>query len=78
MAYYSIEPFDDQRADLRAAIVASTVANVAPKRRGGRVYRAEEFMAFRQPMSAASIRAGLEHLVVRQKDAGKSDPKTDS
>ena len=27
MAYYTIEPFGEQRADLRAAIVASTVAN---------------------------------------------------
>ncbi len=35
MAYYEFEPFGEERADLRAGIVASTVANASrdPKRR---------------------------------------------
>ena len=28
MVYYELEPFGEERADLRAGIVASTVANV--------------------------------------------------
>ena len=76
MAYYKLEPFDEQRADLRSAIVASTTANAAPRRRGARVYHVQDFMPYRPPASAASIRAGLEHLVVRKKDGGHTDPKS--
>ncbi len=45
MAYYALEPFGEERADLRAGIVASTVANTArdPKKRA-RPYRPQEFM----------------------------------
>jgi hypothetical protein len=44
-AYGVIEPFDEQRADLRAGIIASTIANVnrAPKTDA---YKATDFMAF--------------------------------
>lgn len=28
MAYYSLEPFGEERADLRAGIISSTIANV--------------------------------------------------
>ena len=42
-AYYSIEPFGEERADLRAGIIASTIANVnRPK--GKKAYDAEDFM----------------------------------
>ena len=44
-AYAQLEPFGDERADLRAGIVASTVANFlrdAKKRR--KPYRAGDFM----------------------------------
>lgn len=45
MAYDRIEPFGDGRADLRAGIVASTVANTArdPKKRA-RPFAPREFM----------------------------------
>jgi len=33
MAYYQMEPFGEERADLRSAIVASVTANAASKRR---------------------------------------------
>jgi hypothetical protein len=44
-AYFMLEPFGEERADMRAAIVASTVANTArdPKRRR-RPFQASEFM----------------------------------
>jgi hypothetical protein len=44
-AYFRLEPFGEERADLRAAIIAATVANTArdPKRRR-RPFRPEEFM----------------------------------
>lgn len=68
-AYYSIEPFDDQRGDIRSAIVAATVANVAPRKKGGRSYHPRDFLPYRPPISAAAIRASLAHLV-RKKDHG--------
>ena len=45
MAYYAVEPFGEERADLRNAIVASTIANAYrdPKRRS-RPFEPKEFM----------------------------------
>jgi len=43
MAYYSLEPWGERRADLRSGIVASTIANVnRPK--GGKAYKPQDFM----------------------------------
>lgn len=45
IAYYGLEPFGEERSDLRAGIVAATVANVnrdAKRRRDA--FRPEEFM----------------------------------
>ena len=43
--YYELEPFGEERADLRAGIVASTVANTArdPKKRH-KAFEPKEFM----------------------------------
>jgi flagellar basal body rod protein FlgC len=45
MAYYQLEPFGEERDDLRAGIVASTIANANrnPKKRA-RPFQAKEFM----------------------------------
>lgn len=43
MVYYTIEPFGEERADLRAGIISSTVANVN-RGKGGRTYKPQEFM----------------------------------
>lgn len=32
MAFYAIDPWDEQRADLRAGVIASVIANVNSKR----------------------------------------------
>lgn len=69
-AYFSIEPFDEQRGDIRSAIIAATVANVAPRKKGGKSYHPRDFLAFRAPISAQAIRASLGHLV-RKKDHGR-------
>lgn len=42
MAYYELEPFGEERADLRAGIIASTVANV--NRAKGKAYQPQDFM----------------------------------
>lgn len=45
MAYFSLDPFGEERADLRAGIVASTIANAQrdPKQRR-QPYKPEDFM----------------------------------
>jgi len=44
--YAAVEPFGDGRADIRAAIIASTVANCAPRSKKGRrkPFKIEDFM----------------------------------
>lgn len=44
IAFYQLEPWGEERADLRAGIVASTIANVnrSPKRK--KPYAPEDFM----------------------------------
>ncbi|MGH6867180.1 MAG: phage tail assembly protein T [Methyloceanibacter sp.] len=43
IAFMELEPFGGERGDLRAAIVASTVAN-ANRKKGARPFRPEDFM----------------------------------
>ena len=47
MAYYNIEPFGDERADLRAGIIASTIVNVHSEK-GKRATVPADFMAFKE------------------------------
>lgn len=45
IAYYTIEPFGEERADIRAAITDITIAAAAPNRkRGAKLPKIEEFM----------------------------------
>ncbi len=46
MAFYRLEPFGDERADLRAGIIASTVANSNRGKRG-ETRKPTDFMPFR-------------------------------
>lgn len=46
MQYAALEPFDEQRADLRAGIIASTIANVMGGRKGGKLFTPTDFMPF--------------------------------
>ena len=53
MAYASIEPFGEERADLRAGIIASVIANVNrdPKKRAT-PFTPQDFMPFVERESA--------------------------
>jgi hypothetical protein len=50
MAYDSLEPFGEQRADLRSGIVASTIANCHRSR--GPAFKPQDFMPFVEKPSA--------------------------
>lgn len=69
-AYFSIEPFDEQRGDIRSAIIAATVANVAPRNKGAKSYHPRDFLPFRAPISAKAIRASLAHFVRKKSHGG--------
>ena len=45
MAVYRMEPFGEERADLRAGIIASTIANVNRGKKG-RLSKPTDFMPF--------------------------------
>ena len=51
MAFNRLSPFGDERADLRSAIVACTVANARPRKRGSRSFKPADFMPFRKKRS---------------------------
>lgn len=48
-AYYKAEPWGTQEEDRRAATIAATVANTAPRKKGSKPYRVEQFMPRREP-----------------------------
>lgn len=43
MVYYELEPFGEERADLRAGIISSTIAN-ANRSKNSRVYKPVDFI----------------------------------
>ena len=52
MSYAKVEPFGGDRADLRAGIVASVVANAMGRKKGQRPYKPEQFMPQFEPKRA--------------------------
>lgn len=44
IAYNALEPIGEERADLRAGIIAATTANCLARRKGKPAYRAADFM----------------------------------
>ena len=56
MAFYSIEPFGEKRADLRAAMIACTVANAAGGRGKGKpAFTVGDFCLKFEPKKQQSI-----------------------
>lgn len=50
MTYSELEPFGEERADLRAGIVAATIANCLARKKGRPAFRVTDFMPkFDQP-----------------------------
>jgi len=47
--YAQIEPFGEERADLRAGIVASVVANAMGRKKGQRAFKPKDFIPQFQP-----------------------------
>lgn len=54
IAFYSIEPFGEERADLRSAIIASTMANMW-RGKGQRAFTVKDFMPQFDPKPKQSI-----------------------
>lgn len=80
MALYDLELFGDKRADLRAAIVASTVANVNrdPKKRR-KAYSPEDFMPkFERKRKRSSWQAQLQMVEMLNAAFGGRDMRKKS
>ncbi len=68
-AYYELEPWGEERADLRAGIVASTIANV--NRGKGKAFSPGDFMPefdkpIRKKQTAAEMAAVMNLFAKRQ------------
>lgn len=79
-AYGNIEPFGEERADLRAGIVASTIANCHRDPSKGKAFQAGDFMPRFEPDAAkgkrisgedwAAYTAGLKSALRRKEPKG--------
>lgn len=58
MAYARLEPWGEERADLRAGIVASTIAN-ANRGKGQKPYKPQQFMPSFEPETEEESAARL-------------------
>ena len=57
-AYYEVEPWGEERADLRSAIIACTIANV--HRAKGRTFAPSDFMPeFNKPIKERQTQAEM-------------------
>jgi hypothetical protein len=60
IAYANLEPFGYDIENYRAGIIASTVANVAPRKRGSRPLKPDDFYPQRAPpKTGPGMRAAL-------------------
>lgn len=66
MAYYNLEPFGEERGDLRSGIVASTIANAnRDTRKQRKPFKPEDFMPkfeTAEPKTAPQILSIVEEL----------------
>ncbi len=59
MAYFALEPFGEERADLRAALIACLIANAnRDEKKRPTPFRVEEFMPVRETTSLPLESAG--------------------
>ena len=57
-AYYEVEPWGEERADLRSAIIACTIANV--NRAKGKAFKPSDFMPeFNKPIKERQTQAEM-------------------
>ena len=82
--YYKLEPFGEERADLRAGIVASTIANVN-RGKGQRAYKPSEFMpkfgdkvrkTAKQMWQTLMAFSSAQNATVRAEPNGESDSQS--
>lgn len=59
LAYSNVEPFGEQRADLRSAIIACVTANVW-RGKGQKALKPEDFMPFRENPEKAEVQQTMQ------------------
>lgn len=67
MAFYAIDPWSPERGDLQSAIVAATVANTAPFRKGSKRFEVKDFMPYQERntrrMTDDELKRSVERIV---------------
>jgi uncharacterized protein DUF4035 len=56
LEFYAVEPFGDTRADIRAGIISSTLANIH-RAKGRKAYNPSDFMLFQEQPEEGSTKA---------------------
>ncbi len=69
IAYWNVEPWGEERADLRAGIIAATVANCAPFRKSQRPFAPSEFMPFAKAEAQRQSAKEIEMRLAAYKEA---------
>jgi len=69
MAYYTVEPFGENRADLRAGIISSTIANIN-RSKDRPAYKPLDFMPYAEKEKRQSLTDGLKAAFKRFKRNG--------
>lgn len=67
MAYYQVEPFGEEREDLRAALICQTMANIN-RGKNTTPFKLDDFMLFREvkPPTAKAFKASLSHRIKKK------------
>jgi hypothetical protein len=77
MAFARIEPFGEQRADLRMAIQAALLANIhRDKKKRHDPYKAAEFMPFPEDEQERTVQSMIQRLRAAEPKAPQSKPAT--
>lgn len=69
-AYFAIEPWGEERADLRAALLTCLTANLNRKK-GAPPYRPADFMPYREPEKQETKDAELRAFLRRKSGEGR-------
>ena len=77
MAFARIEPFGEQRADLRMAIQAALLANIhRDKKKRHDPYKAAEFMPFPEDEQERTVQSMIQRLRAAEPKAPQPKPAT--
>lgn len=62
-AYYKVEPFGEQRADIRAGLICTVIANSAfGRKKGSKAYQIKDFLLFQDTEHSSPKKQSVEEM----------------